>query len=306
MKTVWKDTAVSLLMGLVVPWVMISVTVNLLAGRETQEIAFTPAESVSVAVRMPEGMVELPLEEYLVGVVLAEMPADFELEALKAQAVAARTYAVKAMEQGGKHGDGSVCMDYTCCQAYLSPAQYTGNPARVQQAVQETAGEVLTYDGELIEAVFFSCSGGRTEDAKAVWGTSFPYLNAADSPETEDYGEECFFTRSELETLLAVSLPDSPAEWFTEMHLTDGGGVETVTVGERRWKGTELRRLLGLRSTVMTVVPESDGVVISTVGYGHRVGMSQYGAEAMAADGKGYRQILAHYYQGAVAAPHQS
>lgn len=299
MKTVWKDTAVSLFMGLLVPWMVVSAAVNLLADREREEILFSPAESVKITVRMPDGMEELPLEAYLVGVVLAEMPADFELEALKAQAVAARTFASKAMQTGGKHGDGSICTDYTCCQAFSSPAQYMGvNLRRVEQAVAETEGEVLTYEGALIDAVFFSCSGGRTEDAAAVWGAEIPYLNAVDSPEKETYYEEHYLTRSELESLLDVSLPESSGEWFTQLHLTSGGGVDTVRIGGKEWKGTELRRLLGLRSTAFTVVPTLEGVILASVGYGHRVGMSQYGAEAMAAEGKDYREILEYYYRG--------
>ena len=130
----------------------------------------------------------MKMNDYLTEVLLGEMPAEFEMEALKAQAVAARTYTAKAAITGGKHGDGSVCSDSACCQAYLPQETYLmlggteENLEKINKAVLETTGLVLAYDGNLIEATYFSCSGGSTEDAAAVWGTEYPYLQAVASP----------------------------------------------------------------------------------------------------------------------------
>ena len=247
------------------------------------------------------------LESYLVGVVLGEVPADFGEEALKAQAVAARTYTRKAQLCGGKHGDGSLCRDPGCCQAYWDPQDYLdrgGSPEnleRVQRAVRETDDLVLSYDGELIEATYFSCSGGRTEAAVAVWGTDYPYLQALDSPGEEDalfFRDTRFLSRQELEEALDISLPENADAWLGSETMTSGDGVDWLELGGKRFSGTELRRKLELRSTAFTVTPREDGLLFETRGYGHRVGLSQYGAQAMAEDGADFREILQKYYPG--------
>lgn len=247
------------------------------------------------------------LEDYLAGVVLGEIPADFEEEALKAQAVAARTYTRKTQSLGVKHGPGSLCRDPGCCQAYWDPQDYLdrgGDPEKlekVRSAVRDTDDLVLTYDGELIEATYFSCSGGRTEDAVAVWGTDYPYLQALDSPGEEDamyFRDTKFLSRQELETALGITLPEDPSRWLGTMSQTSGGGIDWLELGERRFAGTELRSRLNLRSTAFTVTPQEDGLLFETRGYGHRVGLSQYGAQAMAKEGADFAQILQHYYPG--------
>jgi len=268
----------------------------------------SPALSRQILFRDADGtVVSVELEEYLVGAVLGEMPASFEQEALKAQAVAARTYAWKACLTRGRHPDGSVCGDYACYQAYISPEEYLEKGGlqrsidKIRAAVSATAGEVLTYEGELIEATYFSCSGGRTEDAIAVWGSDFPYLRSVESPGEEDaawFTDEMVFSRAELENALGVSLKDGSDDWFAEITYTAGGGVQTIRIGDLLFPGTKLRSLLGLRSTAFSVRTEGDTAVFTTRGYGHRVGMSQYGADAMAEDGADYSQILAHYYSG--------
>lgn len=247
------------------------------------------------------------LEDYLAGVVLGEIPADFEEEALKAQAVAARTYTRKTQKSGIKHGDGSLCRDSGCCQAYWDPQDYLdrgGSPEnleKIRAAVRETDDLVLSYDGELIEATYFSCSGGRTEDAVAVWGTDYPYLQALDSPGEEDamyFRDTKFLSRQELERALGITLPEDPSQWLGTMSQTSGGGIDWLELGKRRFSGTELRSKLNLRSTAFTVTPQEDGLLFETRGYGHRVGLSQYGAQAMAKEGADFAQILQHYYPG--------
>lgn len=301
-----RDIAVSFCLGMVIPAVCVS-----LAGKAPPEEMPEPSVEVPLSgqVMHLREVGNMDLEQYLVGVLLAEMPAEFEPEALKAQAVAARTFTWKAHETGGKHGDGSVCRDYTCCQAYCAEEDYlldggtSEDVEKMKLAVASTAGQVLTYNGELIEAVYFSCSGGRTEDALAVWGVEYPYLRSIHSPGEDGapyYAEELYFSKAELESLLDTPLGENAERWITDVLYTHGGGIAEIRIGGRRWTGTELRACLGLRSTDLELYPDTNGLRIVTHGYGHRVGMSQYGAEAMAVLGKDYQQILAHYYQGTV------
>lgn len=259
------------------------------------------------------GAQTLTLADYLIGVVMGELPASFADAAVAAQVVAARTFALRRMEDS-KH-DGSLCADAACCQAWIPPEQaaaalgevYEPWLSRVSAAVAETDGQVLTYDGKLIEAAFFSCSGGRTEDAVAVWGGDVPYLVAVDSPGEEAaprFSGAAEWTAADFRAAILTVCPDAmlsgtPETWLGEAVRTDGGGVASLEVGGQAIPGTVLRTLLGLNSTNFTVTIQEDLLRFETLGFGHRVGMSQYGANAMAADGATYAQILTHYYTGA-------
>ena len=248
----------------------------------------------------------MDLNTYVAGVLLGELPADFDAETMKAQAVVARTYALKRQSTAQKHS-GAVCMESACCQAYCGIADYLAQGGsqetvdRVISAVNATAYQVLTYQNQLIEATYFSCSGGRTEDAVAVWGAEIPYLQAVDSPGEEQavhYTDSVRFTKQEFANLLHITPKGQPATWFGNVTYTNGGGVDTVVIAGKTFQGTELRSLLGLRSTAFAVTAIGDSIHIVTKGFGHRVGMSQYGAEAMAVRGFGYAEILSHYYPG--------
>ncbi len=316
MKTIWKDILTALLMGMVVPGSLLNIMVTVLAKKPDSAlpaettIRETAPETVPLFMRLrtESGSVEeMDMDRYLVGVVLAEMPVSFESEALKAQAVAARTYTQKAYETGGKHGDGSVCTSPDCCQAYLAETDYLARGGsregldKVQSAVAATSGYVLTYAGELIEATYFSCSGGSTEDAAAVWGTDFPYLQAVESPGEENAAHDTdtvTFTPQAFQNALGVFLSGSPDSWFGAVTYTEGGGVAAMTIGGEIYAGTQLRSLLSLCSTAFTVSATDTEIAITTHGYGHRVGMSQYGADAMAVSGSTFEEILAYYYQG--------
>lgn len=315
MKSIWREIIMALFMGMLLPGILLRWPVERVpaVNREQAPGTTEPSEmmekhSLTMKLRRTDGTVEdMDMDAYLLGVVLAEMPSNFEAEAKKAQAVAARTYARKAAVTGGKHGDGSVCDNSACCQAYISPEQYIqqgGSQNAVDsaaEAVEATSGLVLTYEGALIEATYFSCSGGSTEDAVAVWGTDFPYLRAVDSP-GEDHAvhdrDTVYFTKEEIETKLGIPVSGTPENWFRKFTYTAGGGVETVEVGGIVCAGTFIRSKLSLRSTAFAVEADSHGVAITTRGFGHRVGMSQYGADAMAMNGSTYQQILAHYYPG--------
>lgn len=318
MKYKWSEFRTALLLGVLVPSLALwfgTALMDIPDEEPEPEQTHPPAQvqevpDYEIPVRTGDRVEIQNLEEYLVGVVLAEMPASFEEEALKAQAVVARTYTMRANFSGGKHGDGSVCTDYACCQAYISPDDYLeqGGSAdgleKIRGAVSLTAGLVLTYEDKLIEATYFSCSGGSTEDALAVWGTDYPYLQATQSPGEEHaahYTDTVTFTPQQFQQALGVFLLGSPSTWFGAVTYTEGGGVDTMQIGGAVYRGTELRKLLNLRSTAFTV-SAGENITVITRGYGHRVGMSQYGADAMAMTGKTYEEILAHYYKGTVIA----
>ena len=255
---------------------------------------------------------ETTMADYLIGVVAAEMPASFEPEALKAQAVAARTYILdRAAHPVEAHRDAAVCADPGCCCAYISDkemrenwgADYRKNLRRIRAAVRETDGQRLTYEGEPIRAVFHSSSGGQTEASAALWG-AVPYLVSVSSPETAETvpGFETTVTVSAAEAAqaLEITLPEDPAQWLGETVRDDAGRVETITIGGKTISGAEARSLFSLRSTNFTAEAADGNLVFHVIGSGHGVGMSQYGANVMAQQGAGYREILAHYYPGTV------
>ncbi len=315
MRPLWKDIVISIFMGMILPGILLNFASKVYPAQEKPQIREVPQETLPETVSLPMLLreetgeyTEMDMDAYLVGVVLAEMPTSFEEEALKAQAVAARTYTQKACTTGGKHGDGSICTKSVCCQAYISQETYLEQGGtqegmeKVRRAVAATSEQVLIYEGELIEATYFSCSGGSTEDAAAVWGTEFPYLQAVKSPGEEaaaHYTDTVSFTPEQFQQALGVRLTGYPASWFGVATYTEGGGVASMIIGGKAYSGTELRRMLGLRSTNFHVSTGAN-IIITTYGYGHRVGMSQYGADAMAVAGSTYGEILAHYYPGTV------
>lgn len=313
-----KEILLAILMGIVLPSFLVTVTEKLLPHNHMNFVEQTIATEqkqeqtephaladTTIPVMQPDGLMKnMKLEEYLVGVILGEMPLNFDIEALKAQAVVARTYTLRRFSISPKHDGGAVCMNSACCQSYSAPEQYVGSKALLNKAISavaSTTGQVVTYNGTLIEATYFSCSGGKTEDAQAVWGADIPYLQSVDSPGEENathYTESVGFTKEEFANLLGIPLSGDPAKWFGAVTYTAGGGVDTILIGGIPFKGTQLRQKLGIRSTAFTITPLGDSVHVVTKGFGHRVGMSQYGAEAMAVTGSDYRQILSHYYPG--------
>ena len=286
--------------------------------------AITPGSDASrlVRVRMEDGTAAtLTLADYLWRVVAAEMPASFEREALRAQAVTARTYTLYQMGIGTNpnHPEADMCTDIACCQAYLDPDQAAANwgdgasayAAKITDAVSSTDGQAIFYEGALIDAVFFSSAAGRTLDAVEVWGGSVPYLTGVESPEggeVPNYHTTVAVSLEDFrETFLAqypqADLSGAPSGWFQSLRPTSSGGVNTVEVGGVVVKGSELRSLFGLRSAHFTVTAGAEGVTFSVTGYGHGVGMSQYGANAMARAGASWQEILEHYYTGVTIAP---
>lgn len=311
MKQIWKDVGLALLLGVAAPWLILGIGAAVIRNGEQPQ---TPAVDVGQAERylhvLTEGVVQkMELSEYLTGVLLCELPGSFEFEAKKAQAVVARTYALRSAQTGSKHGVGVVCADASCCQGYIDTTDFLGKGGstadveQARQAVSQTVDAVLLYDGALIDATYFSCSGGYTEDALAVWGTDVPYLQAVPSPGEEGsafFTDSVTFTATGFQSALGVRLGGKPTDWLGRITYTEGGGVDTMVIGGKVYTGIQLRKALGLRSTAFTMTAVGSSIVVTTRGYGHRVGMSQYGAQAMAKDGGGWEEILLYYYPGTV------
>lgn len=306
MRPLWKDILAAAWLGILIPGIVLNAAVLFARKMPPEATAETqPEPSETVFLTLETGDITLSMEDYLTGVVLAEMPASFHPEALKAQTVAAGTYARKS----SKH-EGFLCGNPGCCQAYISPGDYIlegGTPEdaeKVRQAVLTVSPYVLMYEEELIEAVYFSCSGGQTEAALAVWGADFPYLQSVESPGEEAaryHTDSLLIPQAEFKHLL--NLPENTELSFGEPICTEGGGVKTLEISGQTFTGTEIRTILNLRSTAFTLEDTGEHIRIATRGYGHRVGMSQYGANAMAQTGHTWQQILTHYYPGTTIVP---
>ena len=259
---------------------------------------------------------EIALSDYLEGVVAAEMPALFPEEALKAQAVAARTYTMKklASAPASEHNGAAVCDNPAHCKAYKPISTFASQwndesenyTAKIKRAVAETDGEIILYNGEPISAVFHSTSSGMTENAKDVWGGDAPYLVSVKSfgdEESPRFEEEKSFSCDEFCELFLKKYPtakfdENPENWVSKISRTEAGGIKEISIGEVAVKGSDLRTIYGLNSTNFTLLYNDGQMNFKTKGYGHGVGMSQYGARALALSGKTYEEILKTYYTG--------
>lgn len=261
---------------------------------------------ISVINTLDNSVFTIPLETYLTGVVLAEMPASFEIEALKAQSVAARTYAVDKLSSS-PHEDADICTDSTCCCAYISPVMYDGgadNLKKVENAVKETKGEILTFNDEPILAVFHSMSAGKTEDAKNVWGKDIPYLKSVDSPlevMSDNFESEVFVPITDWNEKIKSAAKDAALKDTLDIkniEYTPSGYVSTIDIGGYSFKGSQIRSLFTLRSSAFTISSDEKGITFKVNGFGHGVGLSQHGANLLAKEGKNYQDILTTYYSG--------
>lgn len=262
-----------------------------------------------------EKIEEINLDEYLYGVVSAEMPASFEKEALKAQAVVARTYTIyKIVNNDGKHKDADICDDSTCCQAWISKEdrfdkwnddEKESNWDKIVQAVNSTQGKIITYEGKPINAFFHSNSGGETEAPVDVWGGSgYPYLQSV-STSGEDaysqYSSEAEFTEKEFEEKIKKEHSDFKIDFKQKdcikiKEYTEGGRVKTIKIGNLELSGVEVRNIFALRSANFKINIEDGKIKFKVTGYGHGVGMSQTGADSLAKEGKNYEDIIHHFY----------
>lgn len=282
-------------------------------------LSFMNNEKVKIYRREKNTVEELDLEEYIKGVVASEMPANFDEEALKAQAVAARTYYMNKRINQCKDAEskGAEICDSTHCQVYMDKEERMSkwikkdsesNWSKIDEAVESTKGEVLTYDGAILEyPQFFAVSSGKTEDALDVLSMSVPYLKSTDSK-----GEE---VAPKYETTFSMSLDEfinKIKSSYNDIKLsknnlknsievesyTEGGSVKEIKVGDKIISGIDLRKILNLNSTNFKISFKNNDIIFLCKGYGHGVGMSQWGANAMAKSGDKYSDILKHYYSG--------
>ncbi|HBL37308.1 MAG TPA: stage II sporulation protein D [Firmicutes bacterium] len=259
--------------------------------------------------------ITIELEEYIKGVVAAEMPANFHPEALKAQAVAARTVTVRRLKRFGGSGYPAVAgadlsNDVNDSQAWLNKKQliakwglwaYYRNWRKIADAVEATAGLVISYDGRPIDALYHSTSGPRTANAEEVWSASVPYLKSIPCSfchHSPRYQQEKAFSSAEF--LSALGLAGPLATGGVSLRIVDrtaSGRVKTVQIGAYQYTATEVRSRLGLASTNFTVQLRDGKIIFTTIGYGHGVGLCQYGADGLAKEGKTFQEILHYYYQ---------
>lgn len=281
----------------------------------SEEIIHNKASSqmINVYNTETEKLMQLEMETYIAGVVAAEMPASFELNALKAQAVAARTFALKRMNVPNSnvkalHSDAQISTSPTTCQAWISDDEqrerwgkdYTKWHQKIIQAVTETAGEVLCYDGVLIDPVYHaSCGGGATESAEYVWGNAKPYLVSVPCNHPADQHSGVTMAISQAELMEKLDLQSNAVNVIAE-ERTPSNRLKTMLVGDNTIRGSELRNALGLKSTLIDWLIIGDQMIVTTNGYGHGAGMCQNGANYYAQLGYNYQQILQHYYRGAV------
>ena len=284
-------------------------------SNEVSEYNYNKYGTIKLLHKKTNEIEEVKIDDYLYNVVSAEMPADYELEALKAQAIVARTYTIYKA-QNKKHENADICDDSTCCQAWVSKenrlerweeTKREDNWKKIQQCVNETKGKIITYNNQPINAFFHANSGGTTELPVNVWGGSgLPYLQVVQTAGEEgytQYSSEVDLTQEELINKLKTKYEDiqidfNNVEDVKLLEHTDSNRVKTVRFGNHELSGVETRTLLGLKSTNFEIKKENNQIKFSVKGYGHGVGMSQTGANTMAKQGKNCEEIIKHFYVG--------
>lgn len=258
---------------------------------------------------------ELNLDAYLYGVVSSEMPASFEIEALKAQATVARTYTIYQLKNGGKHGDvADICDNPNCCQAWMTKENRMSrweenkreeNWNKILEAVNSTIGKMIMYEGEPINALFHSNSGGKTELASDVWGGDYPYFQSVEtSGETEytSYKSEVEYNKNDLEKIMLEKNSNFKINYNDDncikiLEYTDSGRVKRIKIGNTEISGVDARMIFGLKSSNFDFLLQDNKIIFYVIGYGHGVGLSQCGSDYLAKQGKNYEEIIKHYYR---------
>lgn len=284
-------------------------------SNEVSEYNYNKYGTIKLLHKKTNEIEEVRIDDYLCNVVSAEMPADYELEALKAQAIVARTYTIYKV-QNKKHENADICDDSTCCQAWVSKenrlerweeTKREENWNKIQQCVNETKGKIITYNNQPINAFFHANSGGTTELPVNVWGGSgLPYLQVVQTAGEEgytQYSSEVDLTQEELINKLKTKYEDIQIDFNNDEDVkiiehTDSNRVKTVKFGNHELSGVETRTLLGLKSTNFEIKKENNQIKFLVKGYGHGVGMSQTGANTMAKQGNNCEEIIKHFYVG--------
>lgn len=296
-----KKMIITMIFIILIPYIVTTIFIK------DENIKFSVVSNQIVRVKKTSNgeIINVPLEDYVVHVLAGEMPITFEKEALKAQAVAARSYVLKKIEKSKEKNYDVV--DSTNDQVYLDDEKlkskwkdnYEKNINTLRQVVIETKGEYLTYNGEVIQAFFFSTSSGKTENSEEVFTSALPYLVSVDS--SWDEISPVFNSNTEMslsDFYTKLNLPYEKNINFKIASYNKSGTIKNVSINDKIYKATDVRTKLGLRSANFNIKQEGTNVIIETKGFGHGVGMSQYGALAMAKNGKTYDEILKHYYQG--------
>lgn len=290
-------------------------------GEEEKEISiidydYSKYDTIKLLHKDTNEVEEVNLDEYIACVVSAEMPVTYDIEALKAQAIVARTYTIYKITTSKKHDNADICNKSTCCQAWISKEnrlkkwdldKATANWNKILQAVNDTAGKIITYEGKPINAFFHANSGGKTEVPFYVWGgTGYPYLQVVETAGEDAYSQyssEAKFTKKEFIEKVKKEHEDFEINFEEKgcieiIQRDESDRVVTVKIGNLNLAGVETRTLLGLRSANFTVEIQEDNILFKVIGYGHGVGMSQTGADALAKQGKNYEEIIKHFYVG--------
>lgn len=283
-------------------------------GKKAPDKVEKPDSDLSIAVYMCDldKTVTMDLEDYILGVVAGEMPASFHPEALKAQALAARTYTMLRMKQFGgsgcsKHPGADICTDSTHCQAYRNPTSVSSGLDKLKDAVYGTAGEVIVYNNKLIDAVFHSTSGGKTENSEDIWSSRVPYLRSVESPYEENSPKYVAQQEVSIDSFIKSIKKLDPGIVINKKNIksqikvlerSEGGRIKRLQIGDVTLDGDDVRMALGLNSSNFSFSVEGSTIIFTVTGNGHGIGMSQYGADGMARNGSNYRDIVLHYYQG--------
>jgi len=296
MKKIALIASIFILIMIMIPVALGSVYAGSMSGEVTEEDFI-----VTVYRSQTSEYEEIELERYLIGVVAAEMPALFDMEALRAQAIAARTYVVRILE------NRDYILDTVMHQAFLDEDQlrerwgdsFDRHFEVIEEAVTSTRGIVLEYDGNLITPMFFAMSSGATENSEDVFSSARPYLRSVASLGYEDHENFAVETRFSVDQLRTIFDDDTITRNNIEIReVSEGGNVLEIEMGSNTYSGREVREILGLRSASFRVETSQRGVTITTYGNGHGVGMSQHGANVLAQNGYTYVEILQHFYQG--------
>ena len=289
------------LLSLFIPFLMFHLFIT------EREIQFHFEDGYKIRIKKQNKEIEeVPFEEYIVGVVAGEMPVTFEKEALKSQAVAARSYVLTKKEEN-KEKDYDV-VDTVMNQVYVDPEtlkqkwgdDYVQNINKIKTAVLETKGEYLAYQNTIAEALFFSTSSGKTENVEEVFSEKLPYLRSVDSSFDEEvspvYTDSKTFSKEEFYQKLSLEKKEKLD--IQILKTTSTGRIKEIKINEKTFSGNDVASKLSLRSSFFSITETNENIRVDTKGYGHGVGMSQYGAEALAKKGYTYDQILKYYYTG--------
>lgn len=315
MRKIFIYVFIFMLLVFTIPFIFTNVKVQETSSK-VNEVVFDDSSygTIKLLHRSDGSIEELNMNEYLYGVVSAEMPANYELEALKAQAIVARTYTIYQVKNGTKHENADVCDSSTCCQAWITKenrlARWEPNVRdeywnKIVEAVNSTNKKYITYDGEPINAFFHSNSGGKTELAINVWGGNLPYLQVVETAGEEAYSaysSEAIFSKDSLIVKMRENYSDFSISFKEEdpikiLEYTESGRVKKIKIGNKEISGVEARKIFGLKSSNFNVEINNDNIKFSVIGYGHGVGLSQSGSDVLAKQGYRCDEIIKYYFK---------